>query len=444
MKPSNNASGYYPVKAIQELQSRGVVIPVPEQVAIQQDVQLERISSGVILYPFTRLSGSQTRLFPNARIGLNGPATLNNSVVGSNSVIGELGPVTLKNTWVGPNSILGSGVAEDAVFLGREEFLSDLTTGMGFRVRKGSLYEEDASSAQHTDTKMTILFPWVTMGSNINFCDALVAGGTGLNLGEFTEIGSGTIHFNFTLRGDKATASLLGDVPNGIFLREERIFIGGNNSLLGPLSCPFGAFTAAGIRVAGKLENGLNLGRGLPTGKMDYNPKIFTRAKHIMNSQINYVGQLDAMFHWYDKIRMFIARNNEEQLGSYQAGQAVIQRNIEERIKQIEHFVNSLEDSVQILSQQVLPPKNSIEEQKNIMKHWPKLKNKLLDYQDHVWNVPNTLTNELENLSLEHGNRYTRLIQNLSHESVAFGNSWLSSIVHRAEHLFHNEVLHKI
>ena len=102
--------------------------------------------------------------------------------------------------------------------------INDFTTGFGFRVRKGSLYEEASSSAQHTDTKMTVLFPWNPLGSNINFCDVILAGGTGPGLGYFSEVGSGTIHFNFTIRGDKATASLFGDVSRGVFLDRVHVF----------------------------------------------------------------------------------------------------------------------------------------------------------------------------------------------------------------------------
>ena len=90
---------------------------------------------------------------------MDGPATIENSWIGENAIVGNLGPVTLKDTVVGPQTILGSGVAENAVFLGKETMINDFTTGFGFRVRKGSLYEEDSSSAQHTDTKMTVLFP---------------------------------------------------------------------------------------------------------------------------------------------------------------------------------------------------------------------------------------------------------------------------------------------
>ena len=107
---------------------------------------------------------------------------------------------------------------------------------------------------------MTLLMPWVTLGSNINLCDALIAGGSGAELGAFSEVGSGSIHFNFTPSGDKATASLFGNVVEGVFLNQERLFIGGNNCLLGPMEADFGASTAAGIRIHGKLSKGLHTG----------------------------------------------------------------------------------------------------------------------------------------------------------------------------------------
>ncbi|MEC9360321.1 MAG: hypothetical protein VX985_00630, partial [SAR324 cluster bacterium] len=156
---------------MRKFRERGVIIPDLNSVRIGQEVPQEKISSGSKLHPFVRINGSKTEIHAGANIGLSGPVTLDNSWIGENAVVGSLGSVTLKDTVVGPESILGSGVAEQAVFLGKESKVNDFSTGYGFRIRKGSLYEEDASSAQHTDTKMTVLFPWTTLGSNINFCD---------------------------------------------------------------------------------------------------------------------------------------------------------------------------------------------------------------------------------------------------------------------------------
>ena len=61
---------------------------------------------------------------------------------------------------------------------------------------------------------LVAVLAFVTIGSLVNFCDLLMAGGSSRQ--DHSEVGSGYIHFNFTpwgARGDKATPSLIGDVP---------------------------------------------------------------------------------------------------------------------------------------------------------------------------------------------------------------------------------------
>mgnify|MGYP000612120586 CR=1 FL=1 len=85
--------------------------------------------------------------------------------------------------------------------------------------------------------------PWVIAGSLVNFCDALVAGGTSRR--NHSEIGSTMALYNFTPRGDKF-ASLFGDVPRGVFLQEPRIFVGGQTQIVSPVKVGYGAVLAAG------------------------------------------------------------------------------------------------------------------------------------------------------------------------------------------------------
>ena len=373
-------SKFYTIEELQSLQNQAVLIPSLAHVCLGREVPLKNIGDGVTLHPFCRITGEQTKIYAKSQIGPGGAVTIENSTVGSESVIGNQGPVTLSETITGPKTVLGSGEAEQAVLLGKETEFNDFSTGVGFRIRKGSLYEEDASSAQHTDTKMTILFPWVTLGSNVNLCDLILSGGVGPELGNFTEVGSGTVHFNFTIRGDKATASLFGNIPEGLFLKEKRLFIGGNNSLLGPLQAEFGALTAAGVRIAGNLKEGLNLGRGLPLGHRDYDPRIFSKTKEIIGQQVTYIGHLVALYHWYREIRFRSVPTNPERLALYQGGQRMLVLNIQEGIAQIERFIEGLDTSIQILSQQPLPPRSTIEEQQALLKHWPRLKEHLFKH----------------------------------------------------------------
>ena len=414
-------------KDLRNLLERGVHIPDLNLVHITRDVKLENIAPGCTIYPFVRITGSKTQIHSGARIGARGPVILENSLIGENAVIGDLGQVTLIDTVVGPKSVLGAGVAEQAVFLGKETMINDFTTGYGFRVRKGSLYEEDASSAQHTDTKMTILFPWTTLGSDINFCDALLAGGTGPELGSFSEVGSGTIHFNYSIRGDKATASLFGDVFQGVFLDQERLFIGGNNSLLGPVKADFGTMTAAGARIKGKLPKGLNYGHSLPKGKVNYDARIFSGVSGIVKNQVNVLAELIALVNWYKQVRINCAAQAPEQKFLYESGLSMIELNYQERLHQLNRYVDFLENSVRLL-ESMQASKKQISEQKDLLSRWPKLDSEFKNLEKHEIQIPESLKDEFDNLQSQGQSDYTGLIKNLSQSGKQAGKTWLSEI----------------
>jgi len=419
---------YYSQKDLNNLLEKGVHIPDLNLVNITRDVKLENIAPGSTIYPFVRITGSKTQIHSGARIGLRGPVILENSFIGKNTVIGSLGQVTLIDTVVGPKSFLGAGVAEQAVFLGKETIINNFTTGYGFRVRKGSLYEEDASSAQHTDTKMTILFPWTTLGSDINFCDSLLAGGTGPELGSFSEVGSGTIHFNYSIRGDKATASLFGDVLKGVFLDQERLFIGGKNSLLGPIKADFGAMTAAGARIKGKLTKGLNYGHSLPKGTVDYDARIFLGASVIVKNQVNVLAELTALANWYKQVRINCVAQIPEQKFLYNSGLRMVEFNYQERLRQLNRYVDSLEKSVRIL-ETMRTSKKEISEQKVLLSRWTKLGSEFKNLEKYEIRIPESLKEEFENLQSQGQSDYTGLIKNLSQSGKQAGKTWLSEIV---------------
>ena len=66
---------------------------------------------------------------------------------------------------IGPNVNLNGGFFQDAVLLG------GVSAGSGAHVRRGTILEEESSIAHTVGLKQTILFPFVTLGSLINFCD---------------------------------------------------------------------------------------------------------------------------------------------------------------------------------------------------------------------------------------------------------------------------------
>lgn len=453
------------LQSVKALKERGVIIPAPELVYIRKDVPLDAIAPDAVLYPFCRLGGTRTQIDEGAKIGPGGGATLENTWVGRHAVVGSLGPVTLLNATLGARVVLGSGVAEQAVFLDREGKAPDFTTGFGFRVRKGSLYEEGANSAQHTDTKMTVLMPWVTLGSNLNWCDILVAGGVGPGLGQFTEVGSGAIHFNFTPRGDKATGSMLGNVTQGVFLRQERLFVGGNTSLLGPARMDFGALAPAGERFSGHLKPGLNQGQratapaskaapasGSAEAQPAFDVEIYGAIQRMVQSQVAAIGQLAALDAWYAGVRQTIAGENNQRRALYAKGREMVLMNLRERIAQLEALAGRMERSV-IKLETRHPHDPRIVQQRAFIGAWPRMAahfapwgSKNAEMQSVAAVLPTELENGLHEAmesmagspehagSKEYGGgspdylAYTAVIQALPQFAVEAGMGWLVGI----------------
>ena len=413
--------------AVDALGRRGVILPRPELVVIGPEVALDRIAAGAVLHPFTQLRGERTHIGAGAEIGEGGPAMLEDCWVSAGARIGTMGPVTLRRVTVGPGTVLGSGAAEDAVFIGKEVDDPAISCGMGFRVRKGSLYEEDASSAQHTDTKMTVLFPWVTLGSNVNWCDLLMAGGSGPELGNFSEVGSGAVHFNFTPRGDKATASLLGTVSEGVFLVAQAIFIGGNASLIGPAQAAFGTVTAAGRRFSGPLQPGLHAGEApaVPEALRPFDPAIYGSIKRVYESQVRFIGELAALDAWYGQARALLAQGDAVLEAVYAAGRSMVRMNIMERIAQLGGMAKRMDRSSARIERNN-PTDRRIAQQRALFEAWSGIEVHLQDFAAAQEDMPDALRHGLESSAARHGRIYTRVIRGLDAEAIDEGRAWLA------------------
>jgi len=262
-----------------ELVRKGVDIPNPLTLDIGEEVDLRRISGkGVRIYPGCRIYGDRTVLSEGAQIGYEAPATL-------------------ENCQLGPRVKLKGGFFRESVFL------ESASMGLGAHVRKGCLLEEEASAAHCVGLKQTMLFPFATLGSLINFCDCLMAGGTGRK--DHSEVGSSYIHFNFTPDGDKTTPSLIGDVPRGVMLRERPVFLGGQGGMVGPLRVGYGNVIAAGtiLRSDVTVENKLVIGRSYTGFVANFTPNQYTGLSRVVSGNVLYLANLLALEEWYTQVR---------------------------------------------------------------------------------------------------------------------------------------------
>ncbi len=268
---------------IRKLEEKGVIILDPGQVYISPEVNLDRIYKGSVLFPGCRLTGTRTMIGSAAQIGTEGPAAVCNSIIGADAEI-------------------CSGFLADATLLPKAK------AGANSHFRAGTLLEEYASTAHCVGLKQSILMYSVTLGSLINFCDVLISGGRSRR--EHTEVGSGFIHFNFTpwgKNGDKATPSLAGNVTDGVFLDQKRIFLGGLSGMVGPVSIGFGAMTPAGQVIRHSVadstmhsETGNRIDKLWSSSNITFSK---TRFQKIFDKNVHFLSQLFVLKEWYQQIR---------------------------------------------------------------------------------------------------------------------------------------------
>ena len=279
------------MEIVNELLQRGVRIPNPAAIYIGPEVDLDRIAGeGVVIHAGCRISGERTLILPGARLGAEAPVTVENCLVGQG--------VELKG-----------GYFREAVFLEKA------SCGLGSHVREGTILEEGASIAHTVGLKQTILFPFVTLGSLINFCDCLMAGGTDRR--NHSEVGSSYIHFNFTPNQDKATPSLIGDVPRGVMLNQKPIFLGGQGGIVGPVRLAFGTTVAAGtiLRKSELRPDRLIIGGAAKAGNIAFQPGRFSATGRIIKNNLVYIANLMALHQWYRRVRsLFVGQRFPETL----------------------------------------------------------------------------------------------------------------------------------
>ena len=387
---------------INKLLEKGVKIPNPASVEIGDEVNIERISGeDIALYSGCKIYGSSTLILQGAKIGYQGP-------------------VTIDNCQIGPEVKLYGGYFKDSVFL-KKSIMQN-----GANVREGTIFEEQANGAHTVGLKQTILFPFVTLGSLINFCDCLMAGGT--NRRNHSEVGSSYIHFNFTPNQDKATPSLLGDVPRGVMLDQPPIFLGGQGGLVGPSRVEYGTVTAAGtiLRRDVLVPSRLIFGEGSKGGSIPYAANVYSNTQRVFTNNIIYIANLIALMRWYEHVRsMFISKDFPEPL--YKGLTQRLAQAVEERIQRLSSYCNALNNADESLDKKSTWQK----QQKELYQQWPEAEDQIRSYIDYRGNLKlrDNFLRLLQKEIQSSGKDYIKTIQGLNKEVKGAGTKWLQGIV---------------
>jgi UDP-N-acetylglucosamine/UDP-N-acetylgalactosamine diphosphorylase len=379
----------------------------PFSVEIGKEVNLDKIADSVTIYGAARIYGEETLIAQDVKLGYEAPVTL-------------------------INCQLGSAVELRGGYFTKSIFLTKVSMGSNAQVRAGCLLEEESGGNHTVGLKQTILFPFVILGSLINFCDCLIAGGTSRK--NHSEVGSSYIHFNYTPRQDKATPSLIGDVPRGVMLREPPIFLGGQGGIVGPLKIAYGTVIPAGVicRQDVKDEGMLWSASASPERKKEVIAGVYGDISRKVNYNIVYVANLLALRQWYSYVRreFFIKEKYGNDL--YSGACNVLTEAVAERIKQMRLFAQNLDNSVAVGSKKMKQgaADSAKRTQKLFLQNWPQMQEYLSgNSEDKIsLKVKEKFVKIMRNQS-DKGLSYLEAIQTLQPEQVQDGKDWLNKIV---------------
>jgi len=401
MKPQN------PLK-IEKLLEKGVKIPNPQSIEIGPEVDIDRISGdGVVIHSGCKIFGRSMLILQGSKLGYEGP-------------------VTVKNCQLGPRVELKSGFFRDAVFL------KNVSMGSGSNVREGTILEEESGVAHSVGLKQTILLPFVTLGSLINFCDCLMAGGTSRK--DHSEVGSSFIHFNYTPNQDKATPSLIGDVPRGVMLNQRPIFLGGQGGLVGPCRLEFGTVTAAGSIIRNdESRPGRLVFSGMDSsGSMPFMPGMYQNINRIVVKNIAYIANLMALMQWYAHVRsQFISDDFTEPL--FVGLKEKLGMAIDERVRRLKALGGKMPESV--IAYQNYAKENASSRILKQKKDFFERSDALEEFFRSQWNI--AVEENLRDVFLEKirqgvqtsGKDYISVIKGLKDTEKEQGTLWLQTIV---------------
>jgi len=394
---------------LKQLQEKGVRIPCPDSVEIGEEVSVDRISGeGVIIHAGCKIYGPKTLIMSATELGYEAPVTVHNCQI-------------------------GRGVKLKGGYYTESTFLEKASMGSGAQISEACLLEEGARGAHSVGLKHTILFPFVTLGSLINFCDCLMAGGTDPK--NHSEVGSSYIHFNFTPNQDKATPSLIGDVPGGVMLNQPPIFLGGQGGMVGPVKVAYGTIVTAGtiVRKDVRESNTMLISHLTISKSIPFHPGYYASIKRIINLNTNYISNLIALRRWYLDVRSMFIQNESMAEALHQSAVEKLDMAIGERVKRLGEVAAGMPRSIEIYRRIAGDriSEKTIRNKKEFFERWEDLETAFRENLERQGepSLKNDFLKGIEKTIARQGKDYLAVIRNLNEETGNKGATWLQGLV---------------
>jgi UDP-N-acetylglucosamine/UDP-N-acetylgalactosamine diphosphorylase len=339
--------------------------------------------------------------------------------------LGYEAPTAVHNCQIGRNVRLNGG------FFYKSTFLEKATMGSGSQVRESCLLEEGSRGAHTVGLKHTILFPYVTLGSLINFCDCLMAGGT--NEKNHSEVGSSYIHFNYTPDQDKSTPSLIGDVPRGVMINQSPIFLGGQGGIAGPVTIEYGTVVAAGTIVRKDIlkKDSMLLGNPSLSKIIPFRRGIYSNLTRIVKLNTLYISNLIALRRWYLDVRSMFIKKDDMEKALLKGAIDKIEAAINERLKQMGNVASNMPRSIDLQNSLGNPSPKNVSRKKEFFEKWGQIEQSFKEGLDKEGDLSSKdrFLEIIEKAIASDERDYIAVIKGLNFQESGLGISWLQGLV---------------
>ena len=246
-----------------------------------------------------------------------------------------------------------------------------------------------------------------------------------------SEIGSAYIHFNFTPHQDKATPSLFGDVPAGVWLDQPPIFMGGQGGMVGPARVAYGTVVPAGLIVRGDIAApGLYVPP--PNNKpppADYRTGRYNRVDRIVAANLRYIGNIIALRAWYNIVRAPFMLADQFHAACHAGALQCLDAILLERLSRMDELADKMAMSIRL--HEAMPSVNggsneSLLQQRRLQERWPTMRGQIENIMRQSRPPPSGLTEELAGLTRH---SYLEAVRLLTPESRQCARAWLEAIV---------------
>lgn len=242
--------------------------------------------------------------------------------------------------------------------------------------------------------------------------------------------------FGLSLHQDKATPSLIGDVPRGVFLDRSPIFLGGQGGLVGPARVTYGTVIPAGtICRQDILEEGkIFAATDAPKAPRVFAIGIYRGINRIVANNLVFIGNLWALREWYRHVRSRTMSADVFRQACHIGALAQIDDSLKERVKRLKELADKMSYSLKHARAEIGEdlPFQIRSQQQALVDGWPEIEARLKKGSPAGTGAQSrdAFLKEWEQIDVSSG--HCKAVSALNAQARNNGAAWLQAIVNSA------------